>query len=99
MRYTLDSLNLLSDSLDATGVLSPEYRTRVVGLALSAANEAAKQERTKAAKLLTPGDTLQSAASRLVEWVLQQEGVPYETHMAALEARGAVAQWTEARRP
>lgn len=44
-----------------------------------------------------PGDKLQSAASRLAEWVSAQGDVPYEVRMAAIEARGAVRQWTLAR--
>lgn len=44
------------------------------------------------------GDQLQSAASRLAEWVRAQEDVPYEVLMAALEAGSAVRRWTEARR-
>lgn len=47
------------------------------------------------------GDTMQSAASRLAEWVREQvdhHTVPYEVHMAALEAATAVEEWTELRR-
>jgi hypothetical protein len=44
------------------------------------------------------GDELQSAASRLAEWVGQNFGdVPYEVGMASLEARSAVEEWTELR--
>ena len=50
--------------------------------------------------LTDPGDTLQSAASRMAEWIraLDPNTVPYEVSMAALEARSAVDEWTEARR-
>lgn len=56
--------------------------------------------------LTTAGDTLQSAASRLAEYVLkltrddqngQSVDVPYEVHLAALEAQTAVVHWTNAR--
>jgi hypothetical protein len=46
--------------------------------------------------LIDPGDKLQSAASRLAEWVRGQDA-PYEVAMAAIEARSAVEQWTVAR--
>jgi hypothetical protein len=46
--------------------------------------------------LIDPGDKLQSAASRLAEWVRGQDA-PYEVAMAAIEARSAVEQWTGAR--
>lgn len=56
--------------------------------------------------LTQTGDTLQSSASRLAEFVLALDGrhgrrdspVPYEVYMAALEAESAVRHWTEARR-
>ena len=44
------------------------------------------------------GDRMQSAASRLAEWVRDQPGVPYEVFMAQIEARDEVAKWTEIRR-
>lgn len=44
------------------------------------------------------GDTLQSEASRVAEWVLLQGAVPYEVHQAALGAESAIEQWTEFRR-
>jgi hypothetical protein len=47
--------------------------------------------------LIRPGDLLQSSASRLAEWVRQQDA-PYEVHMAALEAETASQEWTDARR-
>lgn len=43
------------------------------------------------------GDTMQSAASRLAEWVNTADA-PYEVRMAALEAETSVADWTELRR-
>ena len=42
MRYGFESLNRLRDSLDATGVLSKDYRSTVLGWALSACSEAAE---------------------------------------------------------
>lgn len=52
------------------------------------------------AALTQAGDTMQSAASRLAQWVRAQgcESVPYEVWMAALEAESSVDHWTEARR-
>jgi hypothetical protein len=49
------------------------------------------------------GDLLQSSASRLAEYVLSltevtSQAIPYEVHMAALEARDGVIAWTEVRR-
>lgn len=52
-------------------------------------------------ELRAAGDMLQSSASRLAEWVLEQQAghqVPYEVHMAALEAEHARDKWTETRR-
>lgn len=55
---------------------------------------------------LQAGDALQSAASRMAEYILSAEDgdwlthdapVPYEVTMAALEAQSAVEAWTEAR--
>jgi len=52
-------------------------------------------------RLIAAGDQLQSAASRMAEYLLkigQERGdLPYEVFMAALEARTAVTAWTEAR--
>lgn len=47
-------------------------------------------------RLIRPGDTLQSAASRLAEWVRENDP-PYEVRMAAIEAQRAVEEWTDAR--
>lgn len=47
--------------------------------------------------LLRPGDLMQSALSRLAEWVKSQDA-PYEVHMAALEASDGIAGWTDVRR-
>jgi hypothetical protein len=47
--------------------------------------------------LCAAGDTLQSAASRLSEFVQKQQDVPYEVTMAAIEARDAARDWTDAR--
>lgn len=47
-------------------------------------------------RLIAAGDQLQSAASRLAEWVIEC-GAPYEVYMAALEAQTAISAWTEAR--
>lgn len=45
------------------------------------------------------GDQMQSAASRMAEYVRAQRGnVPYEVLMAALEAESAVKDWTSLRR-
>lgn len=49
------------------------------------------------------GDQMQSALSRLAEyvqecWTCGDEPVPYEVRMAALEGQSAVAEWTESRR-
>lgn len=48
------------------------------------------------------GDTLQSEASRLVEWALninlREDGMPYEVHQAALGVESAIERWTEFRR-
>jgi hypothetical protein len=45
------------------------------------------------------GDLMQSALSRLLEWYfhLNEDPVPYEVRMAALEGKGAVEDWTSAR--
>lgn len=46
------------------------------------------------------GDRLQSAASRMAEWIVDdsaQKNPPYEVVVAALEAEKAVAEWTDAR--
>lgn len=48
------------------------------------------------------GDTLQSAGSRLAEFVFQEverrgDSVPYEVHMAALEIERAKQDWTAIR--
>jgi hypothetical protein len=51
-----------------------------------------------AVDLRPAGDLLQSSASRMAEWVKAQSDVPYEVHMAACEAAGAVEDWTTARR-
>lgn len=45
--YTIESLNKLQASLEATNVLSKEYKTTIMSWALSAVNEAVKQEREK----------------------------------------------------
>lgn len=52
------------------------------------------------ADLRAVGDQLQSAASRLAEYVssLDYDEVPYEVSMAVSEARRAVADWTALRR-
>src|SRR5688572_11923656 len=51
--------------------------------------------------LIPAGDKLQSAASRMAEWIRTQAydliQVPYEVHQAAIEADSAVNQWTDAR--
>jgi hypothetical protein len=44
------------------------------------------------------GDRMQSAASRLAEWVLEQYEKPYEVMMAAIETRAEVEKWTEIRK-
>lgn len=47
------------------------------------------------------GDRMQSAASRLAEWVRDRPygvQVPYEVEMAAIEARGEVEKWSEIRK-
>lgn len=46
------------------------------------------------------GDTLQSVASRMAEFIIHDLTVPehYEVYMAALEARQAVEEWTALRR-
>lgn len=43
------------------------------------------------------GDQLQSSASRLAEWISQQESVPYEVAVAVIETQRAVNDWTELR--
>lgn len=49
-------------------------------------------------RLEGPGDTLQSAASRMAQYVRDRSGVvPYEVFMAALEAETAEDEWTDAR--
>lgn len=49
--------------------------------------------------LTAAGDTLQSAASRMAEWINKQgTEVPYEVLMATFEARTAIDKWTDARR-
>lgn len=52
-------------------------------------------------ELTKPGDALQSAASRMAEFVLKVAAyryvLPYEVHMAALEAQSAGDEWTAAR--
>lgn len=55
--------------------------------------------------LRAAGDELQSAYSRLAEWVrnfdrseLDEDGPPYEVLMDAVGADRLVAAWTEARR-
>lgn len=51
-------------------------------------------------ELQAPGDTLQSAASRMAQYVRDRAGaVPYEVFMAGLEAETAVDEWTSARQP
>ena len=54
------------------------------------------------AELRYIGDGLQSAASRMAEWIAaftdtRIMAMPYEVRMAALEARDYVEQWTDAR--
>lgn len=53
------------------------------------------------AELRHIGDALQSAASRMAEWIRNlPDGsvrIPYEVHMAAIEAEDYVDQWTAAR--
>lgn len=51
-----------------------------------------------AEKMRAIGDTLQSEASRVVEWALGVNVLPYEVHQAALGVESAVEQWTEFRR-
>lgn len=50
--------------------------------------------------LRATGDAMQSALSRLAEYVTAEESgrVPYEVLMAALEGRDAIAVWTALRR-
>lgn len=43
------------------------------------------------------GDLLQSEGSRVAEWVLQQEQVPYEVRQAALSIESGVRDWTDVR--
>lgn len=48
--------------------------------------------------LIAVGDQLQSAGSRVAEWIKQHQlDVPYEVDMAALELASAVKWWTELR--
>lgn len=52
--------------------------------------------------LIRPGDQLQSSASRMAEWIRKIDAtspgfVPYEVHMAVLEAEAAVHEWTGVR--
>lgn len=55
------------------------------------------------AELRYIGDGMQSAASRMAEWIrnvgskVHGRELPYEVYMAALEAEDYVAQWTDAR--
>lgn len=49
--------------------------------------------------LTAAGDLMQSAASRVTEWLFESETVmPYEVVMATMELQGAIKDWTEARR-
>jgi hypothetical protein len=47
------------------------------------------------AELVRIGDRLQSEASRLAEWVLNDQRAPYEVMGAAAGAMSAVNEWTE----
>lgn len=47
--------------------------------------------------LTRPGDAMQSALSRLSEWV-KKNNAPYEVFMACVEGDSAVNDWTETRR-
>lgn len=51
------------------------------------------------AELRHIGDGMQSAASRMAEWIrrVHNDDAPYEVHLAALEAEDYIAQWTDAR--
>lgn len=53
-------------------------------------------------RLTQPGDTMQSAASRVLEWLgtqtVPEGGTPYEVSMAMVELRDAINDWTEARK-
>lgn len=49
------------------------------------------------AELRYIGDGLQSAASRLADYVERGDKAPYEVAMACHEARDFVEQWTAAR--
>lgn len=65
---------------------------------LDAVNERRSREQ-EVGDLRAYGDEMQSALSRLAEYVLGScKDVPYETRMAALEGRSAVGRWTETRR-
>jgi hypothetical protein len=53
--------------------------------------------------LTSVGDTMQSEASRLLEWVEAEIAkgtihLPYEVHMAGLALDSAIDQWTELRK-
>lgn len=49
--------------------------------------------------LTAVGDRMQSAASRMAEWINKQGAhVPYEVLMATLEARTEIDKWTDIRR-
>jgi hypothetical protein len=50
-------------------------------------------------QLRAAGDQMQSAMSRVAEWLKTHDTVmPYEVRMAVLEGESAVNDWTEARR-
>lgn len=56
-------------------------------------------DRSTLEALVRPGDQLQSAASRMAEYLLNLDTkIPYEVLMAAHEANSAVDEWTKVRR-
>lgn len=104
MEYTIDALNKLKASLGATGVLSKDYSSIIMSYAMASASEGHKNGRKAEREqnvepLLQSGDQLQSAASRMAEFLRGQEiNMPYEVSMATLEAERAVGNWTKARK-
>lgn len=57
------ALNALTESLDATGVLSDDYKSRVIGYALAACSEAYKAGQEKASGSAAVGATVQPVRS------------------------------------
>lgn len=76
---------------------------RVTKTLLRTAKEIIKASKAREEAMIRSGDAMQSAASRLSEYIQDQWGdasgsnIPYEVRMAALEAESAINDWTEAR--